>query len=83
MLMPSVITAAHPWLTEKKAQWMLQTRVHVFLNEMEMDEEAAMEAMAQAVHIYENMSETDLRNTISRFEEHYLDPIQYSLDRTK
>ena len=82
-MLPSLLTAAHPWLTEKKAHWVLQTRLHTFMNEMEMDEEEATKAMAQAVYIYENMSETDLRNTIARFEEHYLTPIQYTLNRSK
>ena len=74
-----LLTAAHPWLSSRKAHWILQTRVHTFLNELEMDEDEAAEALAKATYIYENMTENDLRNTIARFEEHYLDPIHTTL----
>lgn len=70
---------AHPWLTARKAHWILQTRVHTFLEEMQMDQEEAADALAKATYIYENMNEHELRDTIARFEEHYFDPIQYTL----
>lgn len=73
------LTKAHPWLSEEKAHWLLQTRVHAFNTEVGLDDPQLGHALTKATYVYQQMSEQDLRSTIARFEEHYFDPIQHEV----
>lgn len=79
MSLRSLIIASHPWLSEDKAHWLLQTRSHAFNTEVGLDDPLLGHALTKATYIYRHMSEQDLRNTIARFEEHYFDPIQHEV----
>ncbi len=79
MTLSTALTGTHQWLSEKKAHWILESRIHAFTRDLGLQGPQLEAALAKAIAIYQQMSEEDLRNTIARFEEHYFDPIEYGI----
>ena len=67
----SEICESHSWLSEEKSHWLVQTRLATFAGDLQLEGNELSYALESSAHIYKQMSEGQLRDTISRFEEFF------------
>ena len=62
----------HSWLTEKQARFILTTRYWKFSRELGMEGATLAAALDNCVHIYSQLDEPEMRNTLARFQEKFV-----------
>ena len=63
------LQAAHPWMSDENAQFILASRYWVFTREMDMSGDTLCAAMDNCVKIYTRLPEEAMREMMARFSE--------------